>query len=137
LWNKFKTWQEQMNCSNLIDSKIKSPKCIDLYLPRNNGYSPGKFTKGRISVCKARLKFHMKWDCEPSTAYPCTLNHYSAPRPLKVDYLVCDVRDCSLISFFTVPHPLFLQEFMTHYQITLFQYRQFSTYKHLTDENQK
>lgn len=59
------------------------------------------------------------------------------PRSLKVYSLVRDVKELFIVILLTVPHPLFLWEFVTHYQITLFEYRQFSTYKHLTGENQK
>lgn len=49
-----------MNYSNLTDSKIKSPSCINQYQPQVNNYSTGKFTNTQISVPKARLKLYMK-----------------------------------------------------------------------------
>lgn len=64
-----------MNYSNLIDCKIKSPKCINQYQPRDNNYSTGKFTNAQNSVPKARLKFYMKRDCEQCIAYPYFLCH--------------------------------------------------------------
>lgn len=48
-----------MNDSNVISSKIKSPKCINQYLPRDNDYSTDKPTNAQISVPKARPKFYM------------------------------------------------------------------------------